>query len=206
MKYLITGIFTLFVTILVSRIFIALDLIDLSMFSSTEEVQVLKTEETSVKKLKVIGKQTYQIFCSSCHGMNGKGNNGKAQDHTKRISEKSIIDIIKNGSNNFQSKYPAGMPAALLAGDDVKEVAQYVEGGMKGNKPKSWAICATCHDESGEGISFIAPNIKNYSNELVATVLTNGKKGVIGTMPNFGKKLTNIQKKGLAIHIRGLAK
>ena len=203
MKYLIIGGFTLFVTILISRVFIALDLVNLNEVSTK---MVLESDKTNVTKLKEIGKQTYLVFCSSCHGTNGEGNNDKAQDHTKRIAKKSVLDVITNGSNNFISHYPSGMPAGLINDIDAKQVAKYVASGMKGNKPKSWVTCASCHSENGEGIPFIAPNIKVYSDEFVKTVLTNGKKGIIGTMPNFTGRLTDIQMKALATYIRSIQK
>lgn len=203
MKYLIVGGFLLLLTILVSRVFVALDIIDLNTISS----MVNKNEEhTSVEKLRTIGKQTYEVFCSSCHGMNGEGNNEKAHNHTKRISKKSIIYAINNGSNNFKSLYPMGMPAGLVGKKDAELIADYLVNKMEGEKPKAWATCASCHGENGEGISFIAPNIKTYSDELVTTVLKNGKKGAIGTMPYFGDRLSDMQMKALATHIRSIQK
>lgn len=205
MKYLIVGIFTLFVAILVSRVFIALDLVNKNTFTNKLVTEV-KVEESKEVKLSKIGKKIYFVLCSSCHGMDGKGNNDKAQNHTKRISKKSVLDIINNGSNNFINIYPSGMPAGLVDRENAEELALYISHGMTGKKPKSWKICASCHNENGEGIAFIAPNIKVYSNELVATVLKNGKKGVIGTMPNFGDRLSEIQMKALATYIRSIAK
>lgn len=202
MKYLIVGGFALFLTILVSRVLIALEVIDLN----ADTTKTLKKNDNRTEKLKQIGKQTYFVFCSSCHGMNGEGNNGKAQDHTKRVAKKSVLDVIKNGSNNFITLYPSGMPAGLVSGDDAKKIAEYVANGMQGKKPDSWASCASCHNEDGEGIMFIAPNIRTYSDELVKTVLTNGKKGVIGTMPYFGDRLSTMQMRALATYIRSIQK
>jgi len=203
MKYLIVGGFALFLTILTSRVLIALEVIDLNTFSTQTVEQVAQTR---VEKLRQIGEQTYFVFCSSCHGMDGKGNNGKAHNHTKRIAKKSVLEVINNGSNNFTSLYPAGMPANLIEGDDAKEVAQYVASGLKKKKPKAWKICATCHNEDGEGIAYIAPNIKTYSNDLVATILKHGKKGAIGTMPYFGDRLSDMQMRALATYIRSIQK
>ena len=164
----------------------------------------LATEETPQEELQETGKSIYYVYCSSCHGMNGKGNNGKAHNHTKRIAKKSVLDVIKHGSNNFKTLYPSGMPAGLLDDKEAQSVATYIAGGMKGKKPTSWEVCASCHDESGKGISLVAPNLYEYSDEFVATVLTNGKKGVIGTMPNFSGRLSEMQMKALAAHIRSL--
>ena len=207
MKYFFVGGFGLLVIILFSKVIVALELVNLDTFSTNAEFKLSAVNETNEKKLKIIGKQTYEVFCSSCHGMNGEGNNGKAHNHTKRIAEKTVLDIIKNGSNNFKSIYPSGMPARLVNDTDAKELAKFVANGMKAKKPKAWGVCATCHDEGGEGILYVAPNIKEYSDELVATVLKNGKKGVIGTMPDFfWEKLSEMQIKALATYIRSIQK
>ena len=50
--------------------------------------------------------------------------------------------------------------------------------------------CSSCHGENGEGIPFVGPNIKTYSDDLVLTVLKDGKKGIIGAMPDFEGRLT----------------
>jgi len=202
MKYLIIGVITLFITLLVSRVFMALNSDNYNMYN-TKSTQ--KSHVKSTAKLEKTGKSIYLVYCSSCHGYDGKGNNDKAQNHTKRMAKKSVLDVIKNGSNNFTSLYPLGMPAGLISGDDAQKVADFVANGMRGERPKAWSKCVTCHDESGEGIAQIAPNIKTYSDELVETVLKNGKKGVIGIMPSFKGRLSDVQMKSLATYIRSIA-
>lgn len=203
MRYIITGAIVLVVSLLVSKVLMAVNLVH---FNKYNVVKTSKQNTTEHEQLLETGKGTYLVYCSSCHGKDGKGNNDKAQDHTKRIAKKSILDVIKNGANNFTSIYPSGMPANLVGKDDTKEIAEYVANGLKGQKPKAWTVCASCHDESGEGIAFIAPNIKIYSDEFVATVLKNGKKGVFGTMPSFDGRLSELQIKALANYIRSIQK
>lgn len=203
MKYLFIGGFVLFLTILISRIFLALGFFDFDTFLSKPD---LLQNETKKVKLEKMGKQNYKVFCSSCHGMDGKGNNDKAQNHTKRMSKKSIIDIIRNGANNFTSVYPQGMPAGLIDESDAEVIADFMVNKMKGETPEAWKVCISCHGLNGEGIPYIAPNIRIYSDELVSTVLNNGKKGVIGTMPYFGGKLSELQMKALATYIRSIQK
>lgn len=200
MKYIIVGAVSLIVTLLVSKVLLALNLVHFNNFTVIEP----KNYSAKEKQLEQTGKSMYLVYCSSCHGYNGKGNDGKAQDHTKRIAEKSVLDVIQNGSNNFTSIYPSGMPANLVNNKDAKELAKYVASGLKSDKPKAWAKCATCHDDSGEGIAFIAPNIKTYTDDLVATVLKNGKKGVLGTMPSFEGRLSDVQIKAIAAYIRSI--
>lgn len=200
MRYILLGGIILVVTLLVSKIFVAINLVHFNKYP----IMVTIKEEDSSQKLLDTGKSTYFVYCSSCHGKNGKGNNDKAQDHTKRMATKSVIDVIKNGSNNFKSVYPQGMPASLVTNQEAEEVAKYVVNSLKGDKPKAWTICATCHNEDGKGIAFIAPNIITYSDELIVTVLKNGKKGIIGTMPSFDGRLSESQIQAVATYIRSL--
>jgi cytochrome c oxidase cbb3-type subunit III len=202
MKYILIGAFTLIITLLLSKILMAINLIGINQYQTPNIT--LNSDETDIEQLRKTGKSIYLVYCSSCHGKDGKGNRGKAQDHTKRIAKKSVLDIINNGSNNFTSIYPSGMPAGLVTKSEAKELAKYVAQGLKGDKPKSWASCASCHDETGKGIAYLAPSIKTYSNNFVTTVLSNGKKGVIGTMPSFAGRLTPIQMKAVATYIRSI--
>ena len=195
MKYIIIGVVTLVGTLLMSKLLLAINLVHF------DDTPIAEEEKLSEEKLVQIGKPIYMVYCSSCHGTDGKGNNGKAQDHTKRIAKKSVLYVIDNGSNNFQTMYHSGMPAGLVINkNDAEEVAEYVAGGMKGNQPKAWTVCATCHDKSGKGIPFISPDIKEYSDELVSTVLTNGG------MPSFRGRFSDYQMKALAARIRSLGK
>ncbi len=202
MRYVFIGSIILVVTLLISKLFMAIYFVNSNKYYIVAEPQ----KDNPSKQLAKTGKLTYLVYCSSCHGKDGKGNNNKAQNHTKRMAKKSILDVINNGSNNFKSIYPSGMPGGLIGENDAKVVAEYVAGGLKGNKPKTWVVCANCHQENGEGIPFIAPNIAKYSDELISTVLNNGKKGVIGTMPNFKGRFSEAQIKALAAHIRSLGK
>jgi len=202
MKFII-GLVMFMVLLLGYRVLSAVNSDDYNMYDKKVS---LSSAETLEEDLKDTGKSIYLVYCSSCHGSDAKGNNGKAQNHTKRIAKKSILDVIKYGSNNFKSVYPSGMPGGLLDEQEAKKVATYIVNKMQGEKPTSWEVCASCHDESGKGISLVAPNLYEYSDELVSTVLTNGKKGVIGTMPNFSGRLNELQMKALATHIRSLQK
>lgn len=151
-----------------------------------------------------MGQSVFLVQCAPCHGVDGEGINGKAQNLTKRISKESVLHVINNGANNFTSKYPGGMPAGMASGADAEEIATYVAGGMKGAAPAAWAACSSCHGENGEGMPFVAPNIKTYSDDLMLTVLKDGKKGIIGAMPSFEGRLTETQEKAVAAYIRSI--
>ncbi len=202
MKYIIISGVTIIVTLLITKVYTVVNLMYFNKYPK-EKIEIIqkKTAETQILKT---GKNLYMVYCTSCHGQDGKGNNEKAHNHTKRISKKSVSYAIKNGANNFISLYPSGMPSHLINSSNTDEVAQYVSKGLKGTKPKIWDKCASCHGENGEGINYIAPNIKSYTDDLVITVLLNGKKGVIGTMPSFKGRLTTVQMKSIAMYIRSL--
>jgi cytochrome c oxidase cbb3-type subunit 3 len=202
MKYIIIGGITIIVTLLISKVYTVVNLMYFNKYPK-EKIETVQKKSTDTQILKT-GKNLYMVYCTSCHGQDGKGNNEKAHNHTKRISRKSVSHAIKNGANNFISLYPSGMPSHLINKNKIEEVAKYVSKGLKGEKPKIWNKCASCHGENGEGIAYIAPNIKSYTDDLVMTVLLNGKKGAIGTMPNFKDRLTTVQMKSIAMYIRSL--
>jgi len=163
-----------------------------------------KWKNISKDDLVGMGQSVFLVQCAPCHGVDAEGIDGKAQDLTHRIAKDSVLYTINNGANNFKSVYPGGMPAGMASGKDAEELAEYVAGGLKGEKPASWATCAGCHGENGEGMPFVAPNLKTYSDDLVKTVLTNGKKSAIGTMPSFKGRLSETQIKAVANYLRSI--
>jgi len=153
--------------------------------------------------LKEMGESIFLVQCAPCHGETGDGLSGKAQDFSSRESKEQVLGVIKNGSD--QLKYPMGaMPAGLAQGADAEAIADYVAGGMKGEQPASFGVCAGCHGADGKGNSGTAPNIAEYDQTLVEHVLENGRKGTIGTMPSFKGRLTPVQQKALASYLSSL--
>jgi cytochrome c oxidase cbb3-type subunit 3 len=154
--------------------------------------------------LQQMGESIFLVQCAPCHGETGDGLSGKAHDFTTgRISKEQVLAVIKNGSD--QLKYPMGaMPGGMAQGDDAEAIAAYVAGGMKGEQPASFGVCAGCHGADGKGNSGTAPNIVDYDATLVANVLKNGKKGAIGAMPSFEGRLTPVQEKALATYLSTL--
>ena len=136
-----------------------------------------KWENPTNEDLVAMGESTYLVQCSPCHGVDAEGIEGKAQDLTKRILKSSVEYVIKNGSNNFKTAYPAGMPPMMLTEPaDIEAVSAYVAGGFKGEQPAMYAVCAGCHGANGEGIPFVGPNIAEYDDAVINAVLTDGKK------------------------------
>jgi cytochrome c oxidase cbb3-type subunit 3 len=151
-----------------------------------------------------MGQSVFLVQCAPCHGVDAEGIDGKAQDLTKRISKSSVLETIKNGGNNFKTAFAGGMPAGLVSGADAQSVAAFVAGGMKGSNDVYNTNCSSCHGANGEGMAYVAPNIKSYSDEVIASVLKDGKKSSIGIMPSFEGRLSETQVKAVAAYLRGL--
>ena len=164
-----------------------------------------KWENPSEETLRAMGQSTYLVNCSPCHGIDAEGIDGKAQNLTQRIAKEQVVHVIKNGANSLATAYPAGMPPMMLTEDaDIDAVASYVAGGFKGEQPAMYAVCAGCHGMDGNGIEYVAPNIRAYDDALVTAVLKDGKKSNIGIMPSFDGRLNETQQKALAAYLRSL--
>ncbi|PLY04288.1 MAG: cytochrome C oxidase subunit III [Arcobacter sp.] len=164
-----------------------------------------KWENPTNDTLVAMGESTFLVQCAPCHGVDAEGIQGKAQNLTTRITKASVEYVIKNGSNNLKTAYPGGMPPMMLTeATDIDAVSSYIAGGFKGEQPASFAVCAGCHGIDGKGIAFVGPNLKEYDDSLVTSVLTDGKKGDIGIMPSFKGRLNPTQEKALAAYIRNL--
>ena len=164
-----------------------------------------KWENPTQEDLTAMGESIYLVQCAPCHGVDAEGIDGKAQNLTKRILKSSVEHAIKNGSNNFTTAYPGGMPPMMLTeAADIDAVSTYVAGGMKGEQPAAFGVCAGCHGADGKGIAFVGPNIVEYDDAVIKSVLEDGKKANIGIMPNFKGRLNPTQEKALATYIRSL--
>ncbi|HEY9190850.1 MAG TPA: cytochrome c oxidase subunit II [Sulfurovum sp.] len=101
-----------------------------------------------------------------------------------RFTKEQVLDVINNGQD--QLGYAMGaMPGGLVTGADAEEIAAYVAGGMKGEKPASFAACSSCHGEDGKGMGGMSPNLVGYDATLMSHVFKNGKVGMIGRMPAY---------------------
>ena len=154
--------------------------------------------------LTAMGQSVFLVQCAPCHGVTGDGMEGKAHNLTKRINKQQVLDVINNGANNLKTAYPGGMPAGMAFGEGAEKVAEYVAGGLKGEAPAEFAACAGCHGMDGKGMPYVAPNIAEYDDALVMSVLHDGKKGIIGGMPSFNGRLNETQQKAVAAYIRSI--
>ncbi len=125
-----------------------------------------------------------QHGCKSCHAVNTDKVHIGPSLKTRRLTKEQVLDVINNGQKKLG--YAMGeMPAGLATGADAQEIAAYVAGGMKDEKPASFAACSSCHGEDGKGMNGMTPSLVSYDKTLIANVLKHGKKGMIGNMPKY---------------------
>jgi cytochrome c553 len=70
------------------------------------------------------GKNLFQATCATCHSLkaiNARGVTGPSLDEIGQVTEKRILDAIKNGGTGQRQ-----MPANLLQGENAEAVAAYV--------------------------------------------------------------------------------
>ena len=162
-----------------------------------------KWKNPSQETLMGMGEGVYLVNCAPCHGIAGDGIDGKAQGFDKRFTKEQVLHVIKNGQN--QLHYAMGpMPAGMASGKDAEAIAEWIAGGMKGKQPAAFAACASCHGPDGKGNGGMAPNLAEYDEATVKHVLENGKKGIIGTMPSFKGRLTDVQIKAVATYLQSI--
>jgi len=153
--------------------------------------------------LKQMGESIFLVQCAPCHGTTGDGLSGKAQDFTSRMTKAQVLHVINNGQHQLGFQMGA-MPPGMASGKDAEDIAAWIAGGMKGEKPAAFAACASCHGADGKGQGGMAPDLAGYDVTLISHVLEHGKKGIIGRMPSFKTRMTPVQEKALAEYIQSL--
>jgi cytochrome c oxidase cbb3-type subunit 3 len=165
--------------------------------------------------LKSMGESLFLVQCAPCHGETADGMGGKAADLTVWGHEKAIVDTIVNGSKGLN--YPMGeMPAGLVDAETAKAIAAYVMAEVSEKKHTKnpelvetgkamWSVCAGCHGQDGAGMGGMAPDLTGYGTpKFVSAVLERGKKGMIGHMPSFRGRFSDIQEKAVGTYILSL--
>jgi cytochrome c oxidase cbb3-type subunit 3 len=167
-------------------------------------------------RLVEMGESVFLADCKACHGIAADGIDGKAANLNKRLEAKVVKYAIENGSNNHLLGSEMPMPdrnglinaktGALITDAEIDTVSSFVANGMSGAGGDIFAnTCAACHGSDGKGMEFVAPNIAEFTPELVTNVLNHGKKGVIGGMPAFSG-LNAKQKEAVGAYITSLSK
>ncbi len=163
-----------------------------------------------------MGESVFLAECKVCHGINADGIDGKSANLNQRLEAKVVKYVVENGSNNQLLGTEMPMPdrnglfnsntGALITDAEIDAVAAYVANGMSGAGADVFAgTCAACHGADGKGMDFVAPNLVNFTPELVTNVLNHGKKGVMGQMPSFDR-LNAKQKEAVGAYIADLSK
>ncbi len=170
--------------------------------------------DISGDRLVSMGESVFLAECKVCHGLQADGIDGKAADLNVRLEAKTVKHVVLNGSESLG--YAAPMPDRnglfnmntnnLISDAEIETVSQYLANGMKGDGADTFAgACAACHGADGKGMAFVAPNIAEFTPELVKLVLDHGKKGAMGTMPAFNR-LNDKQKEAVGAYISSLSK
>ncbi len=181
-----------------------------------------KWANISESDLENMGQSVFLVQCAPCHGVDGTGIDGKAQNLTKRMAAEQVKHVIVNGSAGIGSN-PAGnlgyamgmMPdrnglfnastGAMISDSEIETVSNYIANGMTGEGADVFAgACASCHGADGKGMGGMAPNLAEYDDKIVASVLTHGKKANIGAMPSFEGRLSETQVKAVSSYIRSI--
>ncbi len=161
-----------------------------------------------------MGESVYLAECKVCHGLTADGIDGKAANLNVREEEISVKYVVENGSETLG--FAAPMPdrnglfnastGALITDAEIATISKYVADGMTGDGADIFAgTCAACHGENGEGMEFVAPNIKEFTQAFVASVVDHGKEGAIGVMPKFDR-LNDKQKQAVGAYIANISK
>ena len=171
------------------------------------------------EKLVEMGESVFLAECVVCHGANADGIDGESADLNRRIDEESVKYVINHGSNNKLLGTEMPMPdrnglfnantGALISDAEIDAVAKYVANGFPTDDKEGAAVfagvCSSCHGADGRGMAYVAPNIREYTSELIVNVLTHGKKGAIGTMPSL-ERLNAKQKEAVAAYVISISK
>jgi len=181
--------------------------------------EVKATDDSQVLKR---GEALYATHCASCHGPRGAGDGIAPRkplppptDLTaRRYSLAALADAIYHGVPG------AAMPGyPQLSTDDLRAVAVFTQGlGAKAGHVKQSEAgekiysqnCATCHGREGKGDGDAAAtaarrpanfHLLQPTAQQALKVVTEGAAGT--TMPQWGAKLSEEQRKEVAEYVRG---
>jgi len=161
-----------------------------------------------------MGESVFLAECKVCHGLTADGIDGKAANLNHRISKESVMHVVMNGANNMKTDYPGGMPMGLnysFADEaELNKLVDYVVAGLpeddtEGAQLFEKGTCNSCHGANGEGMAYAGPTINSFSVATVSSVLKDGKKGAIGTMPAFSR-LNEKQIEAVSAYVTSLSK
>lgn len=165
------------------------------------------------------GKEAYDLSCKECHGDNGAG--GKDFGQAPNIT---ILDefYFRKQFDAIRKKIRKGPGATLmnvyleqkakLSKEEIEAAIQYAlklkpaepnhkKGfGDASNGAARYALCGTCHGQSGKGNinpALLAPRLAGQADFYIVDQLKNFKNGHRGN----GTSISEIQMKGMANYI-----
>jgi cbb3-type cytochrome c oxidase subunit III len=192
-----------------------------------------KTADVSKGRQLFVRGEAGKPSCGSCHTLADAGTTGtigpnlddafgpgRAQGFKDSTIAAIVADQIRYPNKQQMTKIGGVMPANLVTGDDVSDVADYVasvaglptKGGGGGGKVTAksgkqiflTAGCTGCHTLANAGShGTIGPNLDQAKppKALVVTRVTNGR----GAMPSFKGKLTPQQIQAVAQYVSSAA-
>lgn len=174
-----------------------------------------KYADITGERLVDMGESVFLADCKVCHGLQADGIDGKAANLNVRLEEAVVKHAILNGANNNLLGSEMPMPDRhglfnantneMITDAEIDVVSKYVANGMTGAGADVFeGVCASCHGADGKGMEYVAPNIAEFTPELVVNVLNHGKKGPIGAMPKFDK-LNDKQKEAVGAYITSIS-
>lgn len=174
--------------------------------------------------LQAMGESLFLVQCAPCHGETAEGMDNKAANLTHRMDAASVAHVIEYGSAGIgkaegQLGYPMGMmpdrngiinmnTGMPISDEHIQKIANYIETGMPSSDSEANELfvgyCSACHGADGKGMGGMAPNLVEYDQTIINAVLDNGKKGVIGSMPAFKGRLSDVQYQALQAYIASI--
>jgi cytochrome c553 len=158
-------------------------------------------------------------LCQQCHGGEAQGNAEYLAPPLAGLDEWYIESQLKAFKSGGRGMHPDDIPGMrmmpmsrwLRTDEDVKAVAGYIaklpaahaeatlEGGHPESGKASYAVCAACHGQNGEGNQAMSsPPLAGMSDWYLYSTLQRFKDGVRGTNP---KNPTEMMMRGMALSL-----
>lgn len=189
----------------------------------------IEADSALMEKVARYGGRLFEDNCAMCHGRDAKGAHGfpNLADGSWLWGGDydSIMETLRVGINSsHEESHISEMMAfgrdQLLDRDQIKTLTAYIMSLSTGTNHNLSNLditeghnlfeenCSSCHGESGEGLTYVgAPNLTDgfwiYGGEAndIAETLNNGRRGV---MPSWETRLTETDRKILALYIKSL--
>jgi cytochrome c oxidase cbb3-type subunit 3 len=193
----------------------------------SESFRQIQADPQLMQAVRQTGPALFADNCAACHGAEAKGNKGFPNLTTTSWlwggSPEAIFETIRIGINSDHPKSRTSqMPAfgrdQVLSAPDIESVVSYVRtlsnlaaakeaapGEIEKGKALFAANCAACHGPDAKGSTESgAPNLTDAwwiyggDRETISTTVWGGRQG---HMPTWEKRLTELQRKILALYL-----